>query len=336
MGQLRENENAVAKSGAARSLDPETIKDMKVAVLAGGKSGEREVSITSGEGASNALKEAGFNVTVLDPAEKDDLVTLINGDFDVAFLVLHGKYGEDGTMQGMLELLDIPYTGSGVWSSALAMDKVKSKTYYEKAGLDTPGSVVIEQGTEGDTQNILEKFGKVCVKPSQDGSARGVYIVDTVEDFDAAIASIHDSGQDVLVEQYIPGTELTVAVLGNDDAFALPVIHIVPKNEFYDYEAKYAPGGSQHICPAPLPDEITAKVQDQAVRAHKALECSGVSRSDFILDNNGKTWILETNTLPGMTATSLLPDAAKAGGISFPELCQKLVEYALERQEKDR
>ena len=301
---------------------------VKVVLLAGGKSGEREVSITSGDGAYNALCEAGYNVTRLDPANKEDLKALIDGDFDVAFLCLHGKFGEDGTIQGLLELLELPYIGSGVWSSALAMDKTKSKEYYEKAGIPTPMSVTVYPGDPVNAAELIDSYKKVCVKPTHDGSARGVYIVTTADDLTKAVEEITDSGQGALVEQYVEGTELTVAVLGNEEPEALPVIHIVPKNEFYDYEAKYAPGGSEHICPAYLSEEITEKVQEEAIKAHQVLECRGVSRSDFILDKDGTAWILETNTIPGMTSTSLLPDAARAAGITFPELCVRLIDHA--------
>ena len=165
------------------------------------------------------------------------------------------------------------------------------------------------------------------------GSALGIYIVEGEEAIADAIERVFEIDELVVVEKYIQGTELTVAVLGNRNPFALPVIEIVPKADFYDFESKYAPGGSQHICPAPLDEEKTKQVMDAAVGAHKALQCSGVSRSDFILDEDGIPWILETNTIPGMTATSLLPDAARAAGISFPELCTKLIEYAFEEGE---
>lgn len=311
------------------SFDP---RDCRVALLAGGKSGEREVSLASGEGASDALKEAGFDVTMLDPASNEDLKRLIDGPFDVAFLCLHGKYGEDGTVQGLLETIGLPYIGSGVWSSALAMDKVKSKLYYEKEGIPTPPSVTLRAGEKHDAQEIVDRLGTRCVvKPATEGSALGVYIVEGTEEVAQAIEDVFKIDDEALVERYIKGTELTVAVIGNDELEALPIIEIVPKSDFYDYESKYAPGGSQHICPAPLSDDLTALVQDLAMRAHRALSCRGVSRSDFILEEDGSCWVLETNTIPGMTGTSLLPDAARAAGISFPELCTRLVGYALER-----
>lgn len=309
------------------NLDP---KNTRVALLAGGTSGERQISLASGEGAGAALREAGFNVVMLDPADKEDLKALIDEDFDVAFLCMHGKGGEDGTLQGMLELLGIPYTGPGVWSSSTAMDKSKSKVHYAEAGIPTPGSITMHSKSDYTPQQIEALLGShVVVKPATEGSALGVTIVTGVDQMESALDEAFAIDREVLVERFVDGTELTVAVLGNEDARALPVIEIVPQNEFYDFESKYAPGGSQHICPARLDDETTKRVQELALAAHKALECMGMSRTDIILDGDGQSWVLETNTLPGMTATSLLPDAGRAAGISFPALCTKLVEYAL-------
>lgn len=306
-------------------------RQCRVALLAGGKSGERDVSLASGKGAGEALEEAGFDVTYLDPAEKEDLKRLIDGPFDVAFLCLHGKYGEDGTVQGLLETVGLPYTGSGVWSSALAMDKVKAKLYYDKEGIPTPPSVSLKAGDAFNVDEIVEKLGAHCVvKPGTEGSALGVFIVEGASAVQDAIGKVFKIDSEALIERYIKGKELTVAVIGGEAPEALPIIEIVPKSDFYDYESKYAPGGSQHLCPAPLPEETTRMVQDLAVRAHKALSCEGVSRSDFILEDDGACWTLETNTIPGMTETSLLPDAARAAGISFPELCTRLIRYALD------
>lgn len=305
-------------------------RQCRVALLTGGKSGEREVSLASGKGAQEALEEAGFIVTTLDPADKEDLKRLIDGPFDVAFLCLHGKYGEDGTVQGLLETISLPYIGSGVFASALAMDKAKAKVYYEREGIPTPPSVVLHAGDTYDVREIIEKLGEHCVvKPGTEGSALGVFIVEGEQAIADAIEKAFAIDTEVLVERYIKGKELTVAVIGNETVEALPIIEIVAKNDFYDYESKYAPGGSQHICPAPLPEETTRMVQDLAVRAHQALTCKGVSRSDFILEEDGSCWTLETNTIPGMTGTSLLPDAARAAGISFPELCTRFIRYAL-------
>lgn len=311
------------------------IKDpakCKVALLAGGTSGEREISIASGKGAKAALEKAGFPVTTIDPADKDDLKKLIDEHFDIAFLCMHGKMGEDGTIQGMLEILGIPYTCSGVQASAIAMDKNKSKIMYETREIPTPVSMLLTKGQDFSYDELKEKVGIPCVaKPATEGSALGVEIVNDEDALEEAIDRVFAIDNQVIVEQFVSGTEITVAVLGNDLPFALPVIQIVPTGEFYDFTSKYAPGGSQHICPAPLEDDVTSKAQDYAVRAHLALGCSGVSRSDFIIDESGEPWILETNTIPGMTETSLLPDAARAAGMDFPALCTKLIQYALDK-----
>lgn len=307
-------------------------QNCRVALLSGGTSGEREISLASGEGAFAALKEAGFPVVHVDPANKEDLTRLIQEDFDVAFLCMHGKKGEDGTLQGMLEIMDIPYTGSGVWSSALAMDKAKSKKYYQEAGIPVPRSFEFSSLEEVDVKTLVTEIqGKYVVKPISEGSALGVSIVQTEEELEFALKDLLSSGVRVMVEEYVSGIELTVGVLGNENPTALPVIEIIPQSDFYDFESKYAPGGSQHICPARISDEKRDLVQSYAVAAHKALECSGMSRSDFILDENGECWILETNTIPGMTGTSLLPDAARAAGMDFPGLCMRLVELALSK-----
>ena len=313
------------------SIDPQA---MRIAVLAGGMSGEREISLASGEGAAAALQEAGFKVTMLDPAQTDDLKTLIDGGFDAAFLCMHGKYGEDGTLQGLLEILGLPYTGPGVWSSATAMDKSKAKVFYERAGIPTPPSVTLEDSNTA--IEIVKSFAEgsgfpLVVKPATEGSALGVSIVADETELDDAVGQAFAIDREILVERFIDGTEITVAVLGNSQPYALPVIEIVPCNQFYDFESKYAPGGSKHICPATLPADQASRAQELAIAAHEVLECSGMSRTDMIVEADGQIWVLETNTIPGMTKTSLLPDAAKAAGISFPELCTRLIEFAIEK-----
>ena len=310
-------------------IDP---KDYKVALLAGGTSGERDISIKSGEGARGALEEAGFDITWIDPSNKNDLKRLIDEKFDVAFLCTHGKGGEDGTLQGMLELLGIPYTCPGVQASAIAMDKSKSKIVYEHAGIPTSPSVTLVKADGYDLNEVIENIGIPCVvKAATEGSSIGVEIVHDEKRLEGAIDDVFEIDDLIVVEKFIAGPEFTCVVLGNNDAHALPIIQIIPlKGDSYDFESKYAAGGSKHVCPAPLDESSTSLVQKYAVMAHKALGCRGVSRSDFIIDESDKPWILETNTIPGMTATSLLPDAAKAAGISFPDLCTMLIEYALE------
>jgi D-alanine-D-alanine ligase len=286
---------------------------------------------------------------MLDPAAKADLKLLVDGDFDIAFIALHGKHGEDGAIQGLLEVLEIPYIGSGVGASALAIDKAKTKECYERAGIRTPKALALSRPPSPPSPSspsspppplpqgkpaakILEEVGPRCVvKPASEGSALGVFMVDSAQALEEALGKAFGIDEKVLVETCIEGRELTVGVLGNEAPYALPVIEIVPINEFYDYESKYAPGGSKHLCPAPIAEQTTSEIQALAVKAHQVLGCAGVSRSDFIVDDAGDIWILETNTIPGMTETSLLPDAGRAAGIEFPELCTLLVAYAFER-----
>lgn len=306
-------------------------QDINVALLAGGHSGEREVSLASGKSVAEALQTAGFKVTSLDPSIKKDLITLVEQPFDVAFLALHGKGGEDGTIQGFLETVGIPYTGSGVWSSATAVNKITSKLFYRSAGIPTPQSLVIKSA-DMDVAEIIDAVGEHCVvKAATEGSALGVYICQGKEEIAEALRKVFTVDSSAFVEMFVAGGEFTVGVLGDDNPQALPVIKIVPSHDFYDYESKYAAGGSQHICPAPLSDEDTKTAQELALAAHKVLQCVGVSRTDLLQDAEGKFWVLETNTLPGMTSTSLLPDAARVVGMSFPELCSKMIFDALNK-----
>lgn len=311
------------------SINPQ---DINVALLAGGTSGEREISQASGDGAQTALQEAGFNVTRLDPANKEDLKKLLDEPFDVAFLCLHGKGGEDGTIQGMLELIGIPYTGSGVHASATAMNKGYSKMMYEKAGIPIIPGVTLNVNDQIDLEEIKSITGIPCVvKPATEGSSLGLRIVKEENELQEALDYVFTVDEDILVEKFVLGTETTVAVLGNEELEVLPIIEIVPlAADTYDFESKYAPGGCEHVIPARIDDEIALKLRELAKKAHHALGCHGVSRTDFIIDEEGSPWILETNTIPGMTATSLLPDTARVAGYTFPQLCTKLVEYALE------
>lgn len=309
------------------SIDP---NNCRVALLMGGTSGEREISLASGNAVCAALGEAGFSVTAFDTSKKQDLASLVEGEFDVAFICLHGRNGEDGAAQGLLEILGIPYTGSGVCASALAMDKARSKLAYEHDGILTPASTVVESMTDFNAEEVFAAIGGKCVtKPIAEGSTLGISVADTAADLARGVALAFEKDRRVLVERFVKGREFTVAVLGNDDPHALPVIEIVPKSGFYDYDAKYTQGGSEHICPAELSEEQTKELQNLACRAHVSLGCTGVSRSDFILDDEGRFWILETNTVPGMTATSLLPDAARVAGMSFPALCTHMIELAM-------
>ena len=316
------------ESSMSSQREPNSIK---IALLAGGKSGEREVSLSSGRSVEQALKKVGFIVETLDPANKNDLRTLVAESFDVAFLALHGKGGEDGTIQGFLETLEIPYTGSGVWASATAVNKIISKYFYREAGIPTPQSMKLES-SDISVETIIATVGIPCVvKAATEGSALGVYICNSTKEVSQAVQKVFTVDKSAFVESFVSGTEFTVGVLGEKDPVALPVIKIIPVNEFYDYESKYSEGGSQHICPAPLNEEETKQAQELALKAHKVLGCEGVSRTDLIQDKDGKFWVLETNTLPGMTSTSLLPDAARVKGISFEELCKQMVFEALDK-----
>ena len=293
-------------------------QETSVALISGGKSGEREISLVSGSAVYDALLDAGFSVTQIDPAKKEDLVTLVSEDFDVAFLALHGKLGEDGTIQGMLEILGIPYTGPGVWSSATAIDKPKTKIIYEQVGVPTPRAILLHSPDQMTAEDIEREFGSSCViKAATEGSALGVYLCNGREEIESALKNVFE------IDDH------TVGVLGTEDPQVLPVIQIIPINEFYDFESKYAEGGSKHICPAPLNEELTKKAQNIALLAHKGLECSGVSRTDLLLDSEGNFYALETNTIPGMTPTSLLPDAARVAGMDFTQLCIALIEDAI-------
>lgn len=312
-------------------------KDYSVAVVYGGTSGEREVSLNSGACCAAGLKEAGFSATLIDSASRDDLKKLMSDEFDVAFLALHGKGGEDGSIQGFLETLGIPYTGSGILANAIAVNKPLAKEYYVSAGLRVASSMVVGKNDvldDDDIAELIEAVGIPCVvKPATEGSSLGMTIVRDASDLRAGLATALAVDDEAMIEAFKEGTEFTVAVLGTDDPSALPVIQIVPnEDEFYNYHAKYAAGGSTHLCPAPISPALTEEVQNMAVAAHSVLGCRGISRSDFIMDEDGAFWILETNTLPGMTTTSLVPDAARVDGLEFPQLCAKLIEYALEEE----
>ena len=301
-------------AGASSRMAPE------VAVLMGGLSAEREVSLVSGRECAKALREAGYRVTEVDcgpdpPARLADLKP------QVCFNALHGRWGEDGCVQGMLEWLGIPYTHSGVLASALAMDKVKTKEVYKAAGLPVVDSVLASR-EEVEAGHVLP--APYVVKPYNEGSSVGVYIVREGSNAPRLAASMPSV---VMVETYAPGRELTTTVMGDR---ALGVTDIITDG-WYDYEAKYAPGGSRHECPANIPAEIEAACLDYALRAHKALGCRGVSRTDFRWDEArglAGLILLETNTQPGMTPTSLAPEHAALHGMSFADFCAWMVEDA--------
>jgi D-alanine-D-alanine ligase len=292
----------------------------RVAVLMGGLSAEREVSLVSGRECAKALREAGYEVTEVD-CGPDLPVRLVEIGPDVCFNALHGRWGEDGCVQGILEWLKIPYTHSGVLASALAMDKARTKEVYAAAGLPVVDSVLASRDAVQAGHVLPPPY---VVKPNNEGSSVGVYIVREGSNAPRLAASMP---QTVMVETYAPGRELTTTVMGDR---ALGVTDIITSG-WYDYEAKYAPGGSRHECPANIPAGIEAACLDYALRAHKALGCRGVSRTDFRWDEArglAGLILLETNTQPGMTPTSLAPEQAAMQGISFPDFCAWMVRDA--------
>ncbi|HET9176044.1 MAG TPA: D-alanine--D-alanine ligase [Pseudolabrys sp.] len=298
-----------------------------VAVLMGGWSAEREVSLRSGKACADALERTGYRVSRVD-VNRDIAATLSAVKPDAALNVLHGRPGEDGTLQGMLEVLGIPYTHSGVLASALAIQKEVAKTVLKTAGVPVPGGRVASRKEVAKRHLLPPPY---VIKPVAEGSSVGVFIVreDHAHPPQELTRGDWPFGDRILVEPYIPGKELTCAVMGEQ---ALGVIEIVPTVKFYDYEAKYAPGGSKHLLPAPIAPALYKEVQVLALAAHRALGCRGVTRSDFRYDDSldGATGLfcLEVNTQPGMTETSLVPEMAQHAGISFDELVRWMVEDA--------
>ncbi|MCR4418898.1 MAG: D-alanine--D-alanine ligase [Clostridia bacterium] len=311
---------------------------LRVAVLLGGRSSEREVSLRSGEAVYRALLQKGYTAWKID-AGGDFIRELLQDRPDVVFIALHGRFGEDGTVQGLLELLDLPYTGSGVLASALAMDKIMTKRVLLQAGLPTAAFRVVradelEPGRVAElAAELLVQFrGRLVVKVPEGGSSIGVYWAGTVEETATALLHGLAEGPEVLVEKHLPGVELTAPVLGNRQPRVLPLIEILPAKGCYDYEAKYTPGGSRHIIPPRVEPALQREVEELALAAYRLLGCAGCARIDFKLDETGRPMILEVNTVPGFTETSLVPDSARAAGIEFPDLVAELVELALERR----
>ena len=335
---------------------------MKIAVMMGGISPERNVSLSSGKAVFNALKERGHDVTAHDPSRGAGCMLNINDveipttpptqeelssystkkllecvssscldGVDVVFSVLHGYAGEDGMMQGLLQARGIKYTGSKVMASALAMDKVMSKIMFMAAGVPTPEWTTVRRTAEITDELLKEiradfRLGMV-VKPNDQGSTVGMTIVKSgnLDDIEQAIRLALQYSEVALIENYIQGRELTIAVLGTE---ALPIVEITPDGGFYDYVHKYTKGMSEYSCPAELDEDVAMFLQHLAVTAHKVLGCAGYSRVDFILDDENHPWCLEVNTLPGMTATSLVPKAAVASEIEFGELCERIIELS--------
>lgn len=310
---------------------------MRIAVLRGGKSAEREVSLRSGEQVAKALRGRGHDVTDVD-LDASTWDVLRDGRFECVFNALHGRMGEDGTVQGMLELLGLPYTGSGVLASALCMDKARAGKVLSGAGLHVPEFEELEV-KEGVAADVVERLVKqvglpLVVKPVREGSTIGVTIA---RDADAVASGLVLAGRydrRVLVQRFATGTEVTIGVLATPEVQVLPTLEIVSDNPVYDYDAKYTAGKSHHIIPARIPEAARDAAADAARRAFLELGCSGMARVDIIVDPAGTPWVLEVNTVPGLTELSLLPDAARAAGVSFDDLCQRLVDHAVGRHER--
>jgi len=295
----------------------------KVAVLMGGNSAEREVSLKSGQAILAALLRQGVDAVGIDTAH--NLITqLTEKTFDRAFIALHGRGGEDGTIQGLLELMGIPYTGSGVLACALAMDKYRTKQLWQGIGLPTPASVLVQ--TDSDFNSIIEKLGlPLMVKPSLEGSSVGITKVKNVDELASAVETASQFHCDIIAEHYISGTEYTAAILHDT---ALPLIRLETPREFYDFTAKYNDNQTSYICPCGLPEKQERELQEMAMQAFLSVGAKGWGRVDFLCDETSKPWLIEINIIPGMTDHSLVPMAAKQAGISFDELVLRILSQA--------
>ena len=301
----------------------EGLRGRPVAVLLGGRSAEREVSLNSGRTVVDALVALGLEVRPVDPAEADWVLQLRGAGF--AFIALHGPGGEDGSMQGALQALAIPYSGSGVLGSALAMDKVRSKQLWQGIGVATGGFVTLERDT--DWQGVIDRFGKVFVKPACEGSSIGMAPAGTAQALENAWREAARYGSAVLAEQFIDGPEYTVAILGDQ---ALPSIRMETDREFYDYEAKYLSDETRYHCPSDLDEAAEAEAAALAQRAFRSLGCSVWGRVDLMRDADGTFYVLEVNTVPGMTSHSLVPMAARVAGLDIAALVGRIVTLSLE------
>lgn len=295
------------------------LKKRKIAVLYGGFSEEKEISRRTGKAILSAFKELGLQAVGIE-ADSSLPLQLKNRKISFCFIALHGKYGEDGTVQGLCEIMKIPYSGSGVLSSAVSLNKGMSKTLFRAAGIPTAPFETLQQGED---PSLPPPY---VVKPVDGGSAIGVQIVRKKADFHAAAKTALRYSKKILVEKFIPGTEVTAPVLGER---ALPLIEIVPKSAFYDYRAKYVKGMSDHILPARVSEKTGREIRRIALEAHRVLGCRAFSRTDFIIDRQGRPWALELNSIPGMTETSLFPESAKAAGLTFSEMLLEIVKHSI-------
>ncbi len=305
---------------------------IRLALIAGGISGEREVSLKGAAEVEKALDPSKYEVVRYDPATDLAKIAADADGLDAAFILLHGIHGEDGTMQGFLELLNIPYQGAGVLGSALAMDKNLAKTLYKLHGLPVAAWEMADRKHIEDPAPLPAKLSlPLVIKPVRQGSSLGMSIVRQPEQLPAALETAFQHDSEVMVEEFIQGREITVGVIGNDELTPLPLIEIIPdaRYDFFDYEAKYKPGATREVCPAEVDDRIREKAQQYGLIAHQALQLKGYSRTDMIVRGD-EFFILETNTIPGMTETSLLPQAAAEAGLDFGALLDRLIELAME------
>lgn len=304
----------------------------RVGVLMGGPSSERQISLKSGKAVLLALVESGADAVGIDITTdnvQENIRLLKNYNLDGVFIALHGRFGEDGTIQEILEKINLPFTGSGVQASRLAMDKIGSLEIFRQLGLYVPKLLCLEKSAFQKSRDYKFQLGlPLVVKPANHGSSIGLSIVENDAEIISAIDLAFQFDERIIIEEYIRGRELTVGVL---DEKPLPVIEIIPKHKFFDFEAKYQAGLTEYIIPAVLENDIAEKAQQAALQAHKALGCFGCSRTDIILSQGNLPYVLEVNTIPGMTATSLLPKAASSAGVGFNQLCLKLLELAYEK-----
>jgi len=305
------------------------VTGKRIGVIAGGVSPEREVSLKSGRAVFSALKGRGYDAVFIDAAE-GMCETLRREGVEVAFLALHGGWGEDGSVQGMLEVMGIPYTGSGVLASALAMDKEASKKIFQHHGLNIPRYVAVGAGDRSGAADVSPPFpAPWVVKPSREGSSVGVSVISTEEELEDAVREALAYGGRVVVEDFVEGREVHVGILGDS---VLGGVEVRPGGRFYDYHAKYTPGMTEYILPPEIDGETLKRVEDTALRAHKALGCEGATRVDLIVDEADTPCLLEVNTIPGMTETSLLPKIAALAGYDFPSLIEAIILDALNRR----
>ncbi len=298
-------------------MDRERLREKRIGVLMGGMSAEREISIKTGRAVFDALKRLGYDAVAID-VDRDILERLVRDSIDVAFIALHGRYGEDGCIQGALEILGIPYTGSGVSASALALNKVMTKRVLRAMGISTPPFEVL---TPDSDINLHSLTFPLMIKPSNEGSTIGVRKVEDSGGLKGAIEEAMSYSSSVLIEEFIDGREITFSIL---EGRAFPPVEIRPKEGFYDYSAKYTPGRTEYIVPAELEPEISEMAKKAAVDTYKAIGCRGAARVDMMLDERGP-WVLEINTIPGLTETSLLPKAASVEGMDFDSLVEEML-----------